>query len=133
MTLNRVISYCAAILIALTAACRPIFNDRQFFGHLKSYASYSNCLTADRAPDEVLAQSPPSVRLTAMLLIRWKISWFYLSINSTGGRILLIAESIGRREIIYEYLQDHGLSLGSVKAMLNSIAATAHSCSVQDR
>ncbi|HMW67926.1 MAG TPA: transcription-repair coupling factor [Nitrosomonas sp.] len=84
-----------------------------FFGHLKSYARIQITSQQLEQSDEVLAQSPPSVRVDRHAANPLeKLAGFISAFNSTGGRILLIAESIGRREIIYEYLQDHGLSPG---------------------
>lgn len=82
-----------------------------FFGLLKSFARIQIASQQPEQPSEALAQSLPSVRVDRHAANPLeKIASFITEFNSSGGRILLIAESIGRREIIYEYLQDHGLT-----------------------
>jgi len=84
----------------------------RFYGFLKSYARIEIYADHQAAVTESFASPLPPVRVDRRSLNPIeKLADFIGAFTSTGGRVLLLAESVGRRELIAEYLREHGLRL----------------------
>lgn len=80
-----------------------------FFGKLKPYARIQIQAGKDAA-SESFSQPLPSVRVDRHADNPLeKLSSFVAEFTLPGGRLLLLAESMGRRELIAEYLHEYGL------------------------
>lgn len=84
----------------------------QFYGYLKSYHRIT-LTTGDQSEIE----HPLSLPVSAVQVDRRaanpikQLTAFINTFTQDGGRILLLAESLGRRELMAEYLRDYGLQL----------------------
>ncbi len=84
----------------------------RFYGYLKSYTRIEIYTGQQDTVGEPFARSLPSVRVDRRALNPIeKLTAFIDTFTRSGGRILLLAESIGRRELVAEYLREHGLRL----------------------
>ena len=81
-----------------------------FFGKLKPYARIQ--IQASKDPVmEPYTQSLPAVRVDRHAGNPLeKLSAFVSEFTLAGGRVLLLAESMGRRELVAEYLHEYGLT-----------------------
>ncbi|SDH19567.1 transcription-repair coupling factor [Nitrosomonas sp. Nm132] len=81
-----------------------------FFGKLKPYARIQIQTSKDLAT-EPFTQPLPAVRVDRHAGNPLeKLAAFIADFTLSGGRVLLLAESMGRRELIAEYLHEYGLS-----------------------
>ncbi|HRQ05271.1 MAG TPA: transcription-repair coupling factor [Nitrosomonas halophila] len=83
----------------------------KFYGYLKPYRRFE-IHAASQAAAEPFARPLPSIRVDRRAANPIEqLAAFVELFASKGGRVLLLAESMGRRELLAEYLRDHGLSL----------------------
>ncbi len=100
-----------------------------FFGKLKPYARIE---ILSNGQDLKLAAKKSSCPLPSVQVNRHaenpleKLAEFVTRFTQTGGRILLLAESMGRRELIAEYLNQYGLHPDSCQALHAQCCAAAH-------
>ncbi len=84
----------------------------RFYGYLKQYQKITLQAGHAEIQQTQLAEALPDVQVErrAANPIE-KLADFVTSFTATGGRVLLLAESLGRRELIAEYLRGYGLEL----------------------
>lgn len=84
----------------------------QFYGYLKSYKRIEMHTGQQVRTDEPFARSLPPVRVDrrASNPIE-QLTAFVHTFTQKSGRVLLLAESMGRRELMAEYLREYGLKL----------------------
>ncbi|WP_350282169.1 transcription-repair coupling factor [Nitrosomonas sp.] len=84
----------------------------QFYGYLKSYKRIEIHTGQQAKIDKPFACSLPPVRVDrrASNPIE-QLTAFVHTFTQKGGRVLLLAESVGRRELMAEYLREYGLKL----------------------
>ncbi|MXS86357.1 transcription-repair coupling factor [Nitrosomonas sp. HPC101] len=84
----------------------------QFYGYLKSYGRIEMQTGDQQAIDKPFSHPLPPVRVDrrASNPIE-QLTAFVSTFTQDGGRILLLAESLGRRELMAEYLREYGLQL----------------------
>ena len=84
----------------------------QFYGHLKPYDRIEIKTGAQQAADQSFSLTLPSVRVDRRAANPIEqLTAFVSAFTQNGGRILLLAESLGRRELMAEYLREYGLQL----------------------
>lgn len=84
----------------------------RFYGFLKQHQKITLQNSFAKAQEEPLASALPAIQVErrAANPIE-KLTAFITTFSATGGRVLLLAESMGRRELMLEYLRGHGLDL----------------------
>lgn len=84
----------------------------QFYGHLKPYDRIEIKTGAQQVADQPFSLALPSVRVDRRAANPIEqLTAFVSAFTQNGGRILLLAESLGRRELMAEYLREYGLQL----------------------
>ncbi|MGZ0018827.1 transcription-repair coupling factor [Nitrosomonas sp. wSCUT-2] len=84
----------------------------QFFGSIKPYARIELLVNPQdvKVTDVKTSQPLPSVQVNRHAENPLeKLAGFIAQFKMTGGRVLLLAESLGRRELVAEYLQQYDL------------------------
>ncbi|MBX3616596.1 transcription-repair coupling factor [Nitrosomonas sp.] len=84
----------------------------QFFGSIKPYARIELLVNPQdvKVADVKTSQPLPSVQVNRHAENPLeKLAVFIAQFKMTGGRVLLLAESLGRRELVAEYLQQYDL------------------------
>ncbi|MDT8364495.1 MAG: transcription-repair coupling factor [Nitrosomonas sp.] len=85
----------------------------RFYGFLKQYQK----ITLQSGCPEATEEEPPVKSLPVIQVERratnpvQQLTAFIATFTESGGRVLLLAESMGRRELMAEYLREHGLDL----------------------
>lgn len=84
----------------------------RFYGFLKPHQKITLQSSGAAVQQEPLAQALPAIQVErrAANPIE-KLLTFITTFNVTGGRVLLLAESMGRRELMAEHLRGYGLDL----------------------
>jgi len=84
----------------------------QFYGHLKSYNRVDMHTGQQEDVEAPFSRSLPTVRVDRRATNPiGQLTAFVDAFTQEGGRVLLLAESIGRRELMAEYLREYGLPL----------------------
>lgn len=86
----------------------------QFYGYLKSYDRIEMKTGEQQIIDQPFSLPLPSIRVDrrASNPIE-QLTTFVNTFTQSGGRVLLLAESLGRRELMAEYLREYNLQFKS--------------------
>lgn len=84
----------------------------RFYGFLKQHRKITLQAGHAEAQEAPLAEALPAVQVERRSANPIeKLTDFVTNFTATGGRVLLLAESLGRRELMAEYLRGYGLEL----------------------